>query len=183
MVNDKSFTTHFANILMTNDYPMGRMHAPKRKKGDWFHSVSVFSRKSINELPVGGPPVNCIIIHFFGDNGSPVLNYLDSTIKCIKMHKGKKLYVIDAWSTSVCVIGDIRTNEGYECGYGYSNLTITEIVFAAINKWGNEKIPYSHQRNESYNCVAFVDDILYWASRQTWNPRIIDMHKKHRLCL
>jgi hypothetical protein len=183
-INNKSrVPTHFANILMTNDHPMGRIHAPKRKKGDWYHSISVFAHESIDELPVGGSPVDCVIIHFFGEDGSPVLSYLSSTIKCTKTHIGKKLYEIDAWSTSTCVIGDIRTNNGYECGHGSSIMTIVEIVTAAINKWGDEKIPYTHQRNESYNCVAFVDDILHWASHQKWNPRIVDMHAKHGLCL
>lgn len=162
---------------------MGRMHAPKRRKGDWYHSISVFANESIDELPVGGTPVKCVIIHFFGEFGSPVLSYLESTIKCTKIHMGKKLYMIDAYRTSTCVIGDIRTNNGYECGHGSSSLKIVDIISIALNKWGNEKIPYAHQRNESYNCVAFVDDILHWASHQKWNPRIEDMHKKHMLVL
>jgi hypothetical protein len=181
--NSVSGKTHFANILMTDDHPMGRMHAPKRKKGDWYHSIAVFSNESIEDLPIGGNMIECVIIHFFGNTGSPVLSYLDSNIQCVKKHMGKKLYEIEAWAGSTCVIGDIRTEEGYENGYGSSNMSIPEIITVALGKWGNNKIPYTHQRNESYNCVAFVDDILHWSATCSWNPRIVNMHAKHMLCL
>lgn len=179
--NKSGRKTHFANILMTNDYPLGRMHAPKRKKGDWYHSIAVFATKSIDDLPIGGSPIECVIVHFFGENGSPVLSFLSSDIRCVRQHMGKKLYEITAWSGSTCVIGDIRTDNGYERGCGSSDMTIDEIVTIAIDKWGNNKIPYAHQRNESYNCVAFVDDILHWSSTRMWNPRIVNMHEKHGL--
>lgn len=175
--------THFANILMTNDHPMGRMHAPKRKKGDWFHSIAVFANESINDLPIGGHPIDCIIVHFFGDTGSPVLSYLESTIRCTRKHMGTKLYNIEAWNGSTCVIGDIRTDTGYKPGYGSSEMAIPDIVRIAVDKWGDNKIPYAHQRNEAYNCVSFVDDILHWSVTCEWNPRIVNMHEKHMLCV
>ena len=61
--------TYFANILLTNDIPMGRMHLPKRKKGDWYHSIAVFSNKSIADLPIGSSPIECVVLHFFGHKG------------------------------------------------------------------------------------------------------------------
>jgi hypothetical protein len=39
----------------------------------------------------------------------------------------------------------------------------------------------THKRNESYNCVAFVDDILVCAIKGDWNKRINIMHKKYGL--
>lgn len=176
-------TTYFANILLTEDHPMGRMMPPKRKKGDWFHSISVFTHKDINNLKVKSKAIPCTVIHFFGSNGSPVLSVLETSIRCYKIHQGTKLYSVGVWNNSAAVIGDIRTMDGYKEGYGKSNLTIFEIVTAAVNKWGNEKIPYAHQKNESYNCVAFVDDILTWAATKKWNSRIEKMHEKYGLYL
>jgi hypothetical protein len=174
-------TVYFANILLTSDYPMGRMHAPKRKKGDWFHSISVFSSEDINDLPIDGQSVECTVIHFFGYRGGPVLDITTTSIRCVRKHMGKKLYSVSGWSNYVAVIGDIRTAKGYELGYGSTLTSMDEIKSAAFGKWGSEKIPYAHQRNESYNCVAFSDDILVWAAKNRWNHRIEDMHKKHGL--
>jgi hypothetical protein len=157
------------------------MHSPKRKKGDWFHSISVFSHTNINDLPVGGNMVNCTVIHFFGRKGGPVLDMTNTTIRCVKKHIGKNLYTVAAWSDSVAVIGDIRTANGYEPGYGSTYVSINDIKSAAIGKWGDDKVPYAHQRNESYNCVAFVDDILVWAVKKRWNYRIESMHTKYGL--
>jgi hypothetical protein len=173
--------TYFANILLTADHPMGRMHAPKRKKGDWFHSISVFSDTDINNLPTGGRAIPCTVLHFFGHKGSPVLSTVGTTIRCYRVHMGKKLYTVGAWSDSVAVIGDVRTENGYESGHGRSTMSINEVITASEDKWGNDRIPYAHQRNEAYNCVAFVDDILSWAETQTWNKRIEAMHEKHGL--
>jgi hypothetical protein len=172
---------YFANILLTADHPMGRMHAPKRKKGDWFHSISVFADKNINSLPVGGSSIKCSVIHFYGHLGGPVLDTIKTSIKCVKKHMGKKLYIVKAWSDSIAVIGDIRTIKGYEPGHGSTDLSLSDIKSVAIKKWGNENVPYAHQRNESYNCVAFVDDILVWAATKRWNRRIEKMHAKHGL--
>jgi hypothetical protein len=178
MVNN---TVYFANILMTSDHPMGRMHAPKRKKGDWFHSISVFAFEDINDLPVGGPRVKCDVLHFFGHKGSPVLDMTTTYIRCTRKHMGKKLYMVSAWDTSVAVIGDIRTENGYEPGHGNTGTSINEIKVAAIGKWGDDKVPYAHQMSEAYNCVAFSDDILVWAAKNRWNHRIEEMHEKHGL--
>jgi hypothetical protein len=175
------YTVYFANILLSLDNPMGRMLAPRRKKGDWFHSISVFSSEDINNLPIGGQFVKCSIIHFFGHNGNPVLDITNTSIRCVRNHMGKKLYNVSEWSDSVAVIGDIRTSNGYECGHGSTEISFKDIKHAAIGKWGIEKIPYVHQRNESYNCVAFSDDILVWAKTKKWNKRIDDMHEKHGL--
>ena len=174
---------HFANILLSGDHPFGRMSAPKRKKGDWYHSVAVFADESINDLSIGANPIKCVVIHFFGHNGSPVLEKIDTYIRCTRKHIDKKLYILSAWDKSIGVVGDIRTKKGYEKGYGICCQPIDKIISTAFQKWGYERIPYSHQRNESYNCVAFVDDISIQASTGIWNKRIVDMHYVHGLYL
>ena len=172
--------THFANILLTDDHPMGRMHGPTRKKGNWYHSISVFANTSIADLPLN-KQISCTVIHFYGRRGGPVLETFVTKIRCYKEHMGKKLYNVTAWKESVGVIGDIRTLDGYHSGNGECNTPIKKIVTDAFSKWGSDKIPYTHQREESYNCVAFVDDILEWASKGHWNDRIIARQEKHGL--
>jgi hypothetical protein len=157
------------------------MNVPTRKKGDWYHSISVFTTKNINTLSPGGKDISCVILHFYGENGAPVLAKTISKISCIGTHKGKNLYKISAWSESCAVIGDVRTFDGYENGYGKTTKSIKSITTAAFGKWGDNKIPYAHQRSESYNCVAFVDDILSWAGKDCWNERIEAMHEKYGL--
>ena len=171
---------HYANILLTNDRPIGRMNGPTRKKGDWYHAISVFANSSIADLPIG-QQIQCTVIHFYGQKGSPVLSTFETFIKCDSEHRGRKLYILSSWSYSVGVIGAIKTLNGYSQGYGQSDRQIDDIIISAFNKWGYDKIPYSHQRNESYNCVAFVDDILEWANKGYWSKRIEDMHEKHGL--
>ena len=173
--------TYFANMLLSKDFPMGRMSTPTRKKGDWFHSIAIFCNQNISELPVKGKMIKCTIIHFYGSSGTPVLSLCEAHIKCSSIHKGKKVYSIDLWDDSFAVIGDIKTNNGYEIGHGSSTIVINDIIDIAFNKWGYEQIPYTHQKRESYNCVAFVDDILHICKYHTWNPRIFDMHSKYQL--
>ena len=173
--------THFANILLSNDFPMGRAGSATRKKGDWYHSIAVFTDSNIFDIQIGEYPVKCKIIHFYGEKGSPVLSVINSKISCMKEHKGKKLYKIHCWSSSYGVIGDVRTHNGFEPGYGNTTKSISEIIIAAYEKWGNDKIPYAHQHNEAYNCVGFVDDILSWAENDYWNLRIEKMHIKYGL--
>ena len=43
-------TLFYYNILLSHEYPIGRMKGPTRKKGDWFHSISVFSSVDINSI-------------------------------------------------------------------------------------------------------------------------------------
>ena len=174
-------TIYFANILLTEDHPMGRSRGPTRKNSGWYHSISVFAHTSISDLPVGGKPVYCKVIHFHGHSGGPVLESFDTYIQCVKNHIGKNIYVVSAWNNSIGVIGDIKTLEGYQAGNGQTKTPINNIVSAAIKKWGDDKIPYAHQRNEAYNCVGFVDDILVWSATGCWNNRIDAMHKKHCL--
>ena len=173
-------TLHFANILLTHEQPFGRMNGPTRKKGDWFHSISVFANTSIVDLTIG-VTTPCTVIHFYGEKGSPILDTFETYIKCYKEHRGRKLFNISAWSNSVGVIGDIRTLDGYNSGYGHCNRSIENIISSAFDKWGYNKIPYAHQKNESYNCVAFVDDILVWAKKGYWNDRIESMHNHYGL--
>ena len=174
-------TQFFANILLSNHFPPGRMNVSTRKKGDWYHSISVFTTTDINTLSPGGRAINCTILHFYGQNGAPVLEKITSKISCIGTHKGKNLYKISAWPESCAVIGDVRTSDGYKNGYGKTSKSIKNITTAAFDKWGDNKIPYAHQRNESYNCVAFVDDILSWTEKDCWNERIKVMHEKYGL--
>ena len=176
-----STTTHFANMLLSSDFPMGRMHAPKRRKGDWFHSIAVFCDRSIANLPVGGEWVYAEVIHFCGSNGSPKLLTTQTSIKCVKKHMGKKLYTLNVWDDSFAVIGDVRTVDGYKDGFGSCDLPMSKIYAAATDKWGDNKIPYAHQRSEAYNCVAFVDDILHLCTTGVWSPRIVAAHELHGL--
>jgi hypothetical protein len=174
----------FANILLSADFPMGRSKGTSRKKADWFHSISVFTEKSIYDMNMVSEPQKCTIIHFFGSAGSPVLQVTKSKIWCYNIHQGQKLYKIKQWGdSSYGKIGDVRTSIGYEPGYGRATTSIDNIIYASNKKWGNQKIPYAHQRNESYNCVAFVDDILSWAKNQKWNKRIKVNHLKYGLYL
>ena len=171
---------HYANILLTDDHPIGRMNGPTRKKGDWYHSISVFSNTSIVDLTIGSK-IPCTVIHFYGKKGSPVLSTFETYITCHREHRERKLYIVSAWSDSIGVIGDIRTMDGYNPGHGECNRTINNIIISAFKKWGYEQIPYTHQRNESYNCVGFVDDILVWANTGQWNERKEIMHNHHGL--
>ncbi len=171
----------FANILLSNHFPMGRMNVSTRKKGDWYHSISVFTKKNINTLSFKEKPIKCTILHFYGENGAPVLAKIESKISCIGTHKGNNLYKISAWPESCAVIGDVRFSDGYKKGYGNTTKSIKSIIDAAFGKWGDNKIPYAHQRSESYNCVAFVDDILSWVEKDCWNERIEKMHAKYGL--
>jgi hypothetical protein len=171
---------YYANILLTKDIPLGKMHGPKRKKGDWYHSISVFSQNSISDLSIG-ESIICTVIHFHGKNGGPVLENFETTIKCLRTHIDKKIYCISGLEDSIGVLGDIRTLKGYEKGWGECKIPISDIINASFDKWGKDEIPYSHQRNESYNCVAFVDDILIWVSTNRWNERIEKMHEHYGL--
>jgi len=157
------------------------MKCPERKKGDWFHSIALFC--SVDIYHIKDNYVSCSIIHFYGKKGSPVLSNISSKIKCVGMHNFKKIFVLECFPNSFAVIGDIRTSLGYEPGFGKCDMKFDDIVKIAFKKWGYEQIPYAHQRNESYNCVAFVDDILIMVRDGIWNKRIIDMHEKHRLVL
>lgn len=172
--------TFFANILLSHEFPSGRCSVHTRKKGNWYHSISVFTNKNILDLKIKSS-LKCTIIHFFGNKGSPVLETSESTIMCLDEHKGSKIYRVSLWPSSCAVIGDVRTLKGYKPGYGKCNTPIENIIYAAYEKWGNEKIPYAHQRNESYNCVGFVDDILSWAQYQQWSERIELLHQKYGL--
>lgn len=171
----------FANILLSNDFPMGRMKGPSRKKGDWYHSISVFTPKNFTQNNNPREFVPCTIIHFWAQNGSPVLATIKTKISFIRRHKGQKLYKIHCYPGSFGVIGHIRTEKGYITGFGNTNKKIKDIIKIAFSKWGYGKIPYAHQRNESYNCVGFVDDILIWTKNDHWNKRIEKLHKKYGL--
>ena len=174
-------TLHFANIILSSDFPMGRMKPATRKKGDWFHSISLFSETDFTK---SSDQIDCGVIHFHGERGSPVLESLTTTIHRYGSHKGVDLYTIGAWKSAYGVVGDIRTLDGYENGYGATEaFTFYELVHHAFTKWGYSRIPYAHQRNESYNCVAFVDDIINVAKTGGWSPRIEKMHEKHRLTM
>lgn len=171
---------YFANILLTHEYPLGRQRPTSRKKADWFHSIAVFSENSISELEVGNR-ISCQIIHFFGSKGSPVLDTFNSTIYCHSIRYGKKIYELSGYGGSYGVIGIIRTIDGQIESDGKTDKSIDEIVKLAYKKWGYNRIPYAHQREESYNCVGFTDDILYFMKYNEWNPRIVQNHKKHGL--
>jgi hypothetical protein len=168
------------NILLSKDFLMGKMSAPTRKKGDWYHSISVFTSNDIEKLNIS-EKIPCTIIHFFGRNGSPVLSKIESYISTTSVHRNVRLYNIDSWEYSLCVIGQVRTLNGYEKGTGKCSKSISNIIENAFEKWGDSKIPYAHQRNEGYNCVAFVDDIFSFSTTENWSDRISKVHNKYRL--
>lgn len=170
-----SSTTFFSNILLSDNFLIGRAHAPKRKKGDWRHSIGIFTSMSILRLKKD-EDIKCIILHFFGCKGGPVLEKTSSTIKYKKTHIGKRIYSLSYYEGSIGVMGEIRTVNGYEPSNGKSSLSCNQIIRMAKNKWGYEKIPYTHQKKESYNCVGFTDDILYMVKYGEWNPRIVANH-------
>lgn len=171
----------FANILLSNHFPMGRMNISTRKKKDWYHSISVFTSQDITKMSIGGKLIECTILQFYGKNGAPILKKSIAKISCVGEHKNHKLYNISCRLGSCAVIGDLRTLDGYTAGHGMTTKTIENITDAAFDKWGNGKIPYVHQRNESYNCVAFIDDILSWVKEDIWSPRIEKLHEKYGL--
>lgn len=75
----------------------------------------------------------------------------------------------------------LRTHNGFEAGYGQTTKSIAKLL-TLLMKMGNNQIPYAHhQHNESYNCVAFVDDILSWAKDDIWSSRIEQLHEKYGL--
>lgn len=167
-------------MILSNDLPNGRCKLTNRKRGDWFHSVVVLTEY---DIPQNGDPIQCVIIHFHGEKGSPVLDKQKCNIYQAGIHIGVPFYCISLWSDSYAVVEKIRTDKKtYEEGYGQSDLTISQISTIAFEKWFN-KIPYIHQRDESYNCIAFSDDLLYFLKYKKWNPRIIENHKKHGLVL
>lgn len=170
----------YANILLSNDCPLGKKHAHNRKKGDYFHSIAVFTNQNIKDMKIG-ETTNCFVIHFHGENGHPVLDEHKTTVTYFKQHFKDKIYTFGSYEGSYGIIGDIKTKEGYEEGYGCILLTPKNISKLSFDKWGHGQIPYSHNRNESYNCVAFVDDILHRVKYGVWNSRIEQMHEKHRL--
>lgn len=170
----------FANILLTTEYPLGRMHPPSRPKADWYHSISVFTEKNINDLEKG-EEIACNIIHFYGVKGGPVLDISESKIKYHSTKHGKKLFVLDCYKHSYGVIGVIKTKTKSKPGFGKAILTHDEIKELAELKWGGEKIPYAHNRKESYNCVGFTDDILHMAKHGWWNKRVEENQKKFGL--
>ena len=73
--------------------------------------------------------------------------------------------------------------EGLEVDANLSRLnkSLEDIHIAAYNKWGSNKIPYAHQRNEGYNCVGFVDDIIAFAVTGERSQRIKQVHLKYKL--
>jgi hypothetical protein len=173
--------TFFANILLFTDMPFGKQGVPTRKKKDWFHSISVLGKSSIYKMKIGDIIKKCMVIHFYGEKGGPVLDTTYTDIYCDRIHKGEKIYKLSSYEYSYGVIGDLRIDEDYEKGYGECNYSIDNIINIAYKKWGYEKIPYAHQKGEGYNCVAFVDDILSICKYGKWSKRIERVHDKYKL--
>jgi hypothetical protein len=174
-LNIKTFCT---NILLSNDFPMGRAGVASRMKGDWFHSVTVITKddplRIITEIP-------CDVVHFHGDRGSPVLDSNTDTLEFIGTHKGKRMYRLSLWPDAYGVVGKIRDDMGYTQGSVVSLMSINDILEAAYIKWSNDRIPYIHQYSGAYNCVGFSDDLVYMSSNGVWNPRISRLHSKYGL--
>lgn len=163
--------TFYHHILLSEDFFTIKV---SRKKSNWFHSIVVLTNEKILDKLV-----NCTILHFYGEKGSPVLE------KCMtKIRKNVDKYHISLWFDCYGVDEDIRVgNDEYESGCGVSELSCDDIIVLARSKWGDCKIPYAHQRKESYNCIGFSDDLIHMLKYGKWNGRIETNHRKYMLTL
>jgi hypothetical protein len=168
----------YKHLLLSNDVPFERVIA-NRKRGDWFHSIVVLTER---EIPENGDVIDCIVLHFHGENGSPVLETNQALISCKIAYKNRLIYRISLW-VGICIFPEkIRTgNNSYEDGYGHTDLNLKKIIETVSDKWGKSKIPYIHRHKESYNCIGFSDDVIHFLRHGKWNPRIIENHAKYQL--
>jgi len=167
----------YKHIILSNDVPFGSI--ANRKKGNWFHSIVIFTKI---EIPENGNSINCFILHFHGENGSPVLEANHSTISIQTKKRNRPIYSISSWFGTYGVCEKIRVSDKiYEDGNGYTDISVNTLVTAVFEKWGNSKIPYVHQHKESYNCIGFSDDVVHFIKYGKWNPRIVENHSKYQL--
>ena len=170
----------YATILLSYERPHGREPLPNRRKGDWFHSVAVFANKSIPKM-TNGSTQKCLVVHFFGENGGPVMEKSSMNITRDGTHKNKPVYVLSGYTGVYGFLGPVRSINGYIDVTGKFTKDFDRFLENVTEKWGNETIPYCHNRNESYNCVAFTDDVLYYCKYGVWNPRVVQNHEKYKL--
>jgi hypothetical protein len=169
---------YFANILISNELASGRKKVPRRKGADWFHSIAVFTSCNIRFLRKTIP---CIIIHFYGIKGAPVLDVSHTYISYHSTHQKENIYILDSYKNCYASIGTILTENTEEDSVGFSVYEFDIINGLAQSKWGNNNIPYTHNRKESYNCAGFTDDILHMCKYGKWNDRIVNNHNNYRL--
>jgi hypothetical protein len=167
-------------LLEPRDRPLSR------KKGHMItHAVAFFSYTDICNLKKG-ESADCLSLDFWragGRESDLEIGFNKITVESI--HNNKYRYYSAVGGINPGYEGDFRSNtKTYEKGCGTitdRNITLIDIGQAAIKKWGEAKIPYSHGFEASYNCYAFTDDIIHWAKYGTWNPRIESCHTKYKL--
>jgi hypothetical protein len=68
-----------------------------------------------------------------------------------------------------------------ESSEGWTEFSPETIYDIAREKWGDEKIPYTHNYSQAYNCIGFTDDIIHMLKYGEWNPKIQSLHNKYKL--
>jgi hypothetical protein len=147
---------YFCNVLLSQNFP-GRGKLCNRNKGDWYHSILLISDKSIRTLDQG-EKIRCAIIHFLK---GPLLVFQKIDLSCLK----KDVFIL-------------MSSNGSE---GYTEFSALQIYMMAQEKWGCQKIPYTHNYSQGYNCIGFTDDIIHKLKYGVWNPRIEQVHNKYNL--
>lgn len=160
---------YFYNILLTQNFPEGRGRLCNRNKGDWFHSILLLSKIDIYTLKEGQKTV-CDVLDFLK---GPQLAFHKDTVKLLK--KG-----VFQLMDSNGIVSDYR-HFSDESSEGWSDLYPENIYRIAKEKWGDEKIPYTHNYSQAYNCIGFTDDIIHMLKYRQWNPRIEYLHNKYKL--
>jgi hypothetical protein len=167
----------YKHIILSNDDPFSSI--ANRKKGIWFHSIVVLTKQ---EIPENGDFLECFIMHFHGEKGGPIFESNYGTISMQMRIRKIPIYSISLWFGTYGVCEKIRIGDNsYEDGCGYIDMSIEKLVRAVFEKWGKSKIPYVHQHKESYNCIGFSDDVIYFIKYGKWNPRIVENHAKYQL--
>jgi len=161
---------HLCNLLLTNNLPLGK-GTIQRKKGDWFHSIVVFSKPDITTLQAE-MKIEIQYVHFTNEGVS--FNF--SSLQCLR----KNVFYVENFQ-SFAILGKIRCESALIDSIISTNLPLHHMISLAFQKWGNERIPYIHQYDESYNCIAFSDDLIYRIKFGEWNPRIVKNHAKYLL--
>jgi hypothetical protein len=158
------------NLLQTTVFPFGRGILCDRRKGEWFHSVLGISDVDIRKLEKGDSAV--MTFYDFSNKGVGYSPEMDITY----LEKG---VYYEKVAGAFMVISPIRVgSKEYTESATFTELMVEEL-YSLVEKWIN--MPYSHGYQESYNCIAFVDDIIYNIKYGVWNPRIVANHKKYNL--
>lgn len=166
---------YYGSILLS-DETLGRQQLPSRQKQNYQHAIVVITNKNFTTLDEK-KEIPCTMIHFW----TVGLTIAKTTIQIRTKHHNQNIYMIGEYKSSFGVLGDIKSLDGYHGSFGSTYKTLTLIKQKATSKWGHNKIPYTHGRQQSYNCTGFVDDMITWLMFDTWSPRIEQAHKRYKL--